>query len=206
MSDIVCVTCQALCTEPLARRIERIVAGRPSAVILREKDLAPAALKSLARKIAGVCAAGGVPFVLNGPLDLACELGCTAVHLPLPALRATSRQTRRQFVSLGTSVHSPDEAREAADLGATRLIAGHVFPTACKAGLAPRGLSFLHAVCTAVDVPVYAIGGITPQVLAGVRAAGAAGACIMSGLMQAADPAALIAACRQVWNAEPAQA
>ena len=204
MSNIVCVTCQAQCAEPLPLRIARVVAGRPAAVILREKTLAPAAMKTLAIQIAEVCAAGNVPFIFNGPLELACELRCTAVHVPLPVLRATSQETRRQFASVGTSVHSPDEAREAVALGATRLIAGHVFPTACKAGLPPRGLAFLRAVCAAVTVPVYAIGGITPDVLADVRATGAAGACIMSGLMRAPDPAALLADCERAWNALPA--
>lgn len=206
MSNLVCVTCQACCAEPLAQRIARIVAARPAAVILREKTLEPDVLKSLAVQIAGVCATHDVPFVLNGPLELALELGCTAVHAPLPALRAATPDLRRTFASLGTSVHSVDEAREAVRLGATRLIAGHVFPTDCKAGLAPRGLSFLRAVCAAVNVPVYAIGGITPDVLADVRAAGASGACIMSGLMRTADPAALLAACDRAWNADsPAQ-
>lgn len=200
MSDIVCVTCQAQCAEPLPLRVARIVAARPAAVILREKALEPDALKRLAVQLARLCATNGVPFVLNGPLELAYELGCAAVHAPLPALRAAAPDIRRHFASLGTSVHSLDEAREAVALGATRLIAGHVFPTDCKAGLAPRGLPFLRDVCAAVNVPVYAIGGITPDVLAGVRKAGAAGACIMSGLMKAADPAALLAACEQAWN------
>ena len=201
MSSLVCVTCQAQCAEPLDVRIARIVAARPAAVILREKTLTPDALKALAARIAGVCTAGNVPFVFNGPLEVACALGCTAVHVPLPVLRAAPRDVRRHFVNLGASVHSPEEAREAVALGATRLIAGHVFATECKAGLAPRGLSFLRAVCAAVDVPVYAIGGMAPDVLAGVREAGAAGACIMSGLMRAADPAALLAACERAWNA-----
>ena len=94
MSNLVCVTCQACCAEPLAQRITRIVAARPAAVILREKTLEPGVLKSLAVQIAGVCATHGVPFVLNGPLDLALELGCTAVHAPLPALRAATPDLR----------------------------------------------------------------------------------------------------------------
>lgn len=53
------------------------------------------------------------------------------------------------FDEVSTSVHSVEEARRALDLGANVLVAGHVFTTACKQGLAPRGLSFLRQV---VDV------------------------------------------------------
>lgn len=69
-------------------------------------------------------------------------------------------------------------------MGAHALIAGHIFPTDCKKGVAPRGLSFLEQVCNAVTVPVYAIGGITADTLPLVQQSKAAGACIMSLAMQ----------------------
>ena len=99
---------------------------------------------------------------------------------------------RRVFRTLGASCHSVEDALLARKLGCTCLTAGHIFATACKPGLEPRGLEFLRAVCAAVDVPVYAIGGISPENIAAVREAGAAGACVMSGFMAAEDPAALM--------------
>ena len=85
--------------------------------------------------------------------------------------------------------------------------AGHIFATDCKKGLPPRGLDFLKNVCDAVEIPVYAIGGINiapsddstasdappaydamPDIsvprLADVMECGAAGGCIMSGMMR----------------------
>ena len=50
-----------------------------------------------------------------------------------------------------------------------------------------RGLSFLENVCESVTVPVYAIGGISSENIGAVRSVGAAGACVMSGLMQCED-------------------
>ena len=87
--------------------------------------------------------------------------------------------------SLGASVHAVDEAVRAVSLGASYLIAGNIYETGCKPGLAARGLSFLTEVCKAVPVPVYAIGGITPERLPEVLAAGAAGACMRSALTHA---------------------
>ena len=66
------------------------------------------------------------------------------------------------------------------------LIAGHIYTTQCKAGLAPRGLGFLQAVCSAVNLPVYAIGGISFDASqhAELQANGARGACVMSAYMK----------------------
>ena len=93
---------------------------------------------------------------------------------------------RAHFTWLSTSVHSVGEAQEAQALGATVLIAGHIYTTQCKAGLAPRGLGFLQAVCNAVSLPVYAIGGIgfDAEQHAELQANEARGACVMSAYMR----------------------
>ena len=69
-------------------------------------------------------------------------------------------------------------------MGADFLIAGHIFPTDCKKGVAPRGLDFLNSVVKISTVPVYAIGGISRKNLSLVLQAGAKDGCIMSGFMQ----------------------
>ena len=108
------------------------------------------------------------------------------LHLPLAFLRQISEYERAYFTWLSTSVHSVGEAQEAQALGATVLIAGHIYTTQCKAGLAPRGLGFLQSVCSAVSLPVYAIGGIGFDAAqhAELKANGARGACVMSAYMR----------------------
>ena len=78
---------------------------------------------------------------------------------------------------------APEEAAQLAGTPATYVQAGHVFPTDCKAGVPPRGLSFLRSVCQATRLPVFGIGGMTAARYPAVRETGAAGVCIMSGLM-----------------------
>jgi thiamine-phosphate pyrophosphorylase len=85
---------------------------------------------------------------------------------------------------LGVSVHSISEALEAELLGATYLIAGNIYETDCKKGLPGKGLEYLRDVCAAVSIPVYAIGGITKDRLSEIKQAGAAGGCMMSGMMR----------------------
>ena len=96
------------------------------------------------------------------------------------------------FETVGVSVHSIEEAVFVQSRGAAYITAGHIFPTDCKKGLPPRGVDFLREICTEVHIPVYAIGGITPENIHLVKASGAAGVCVMSGLMKAGEPGKLI--------------
>lgn len=69
-------------------------------------------------------------------------------------------EEKKKFTKIGISIHSVEEAKEAEQLGASYLTAGHIYATDCKRGLPPRGLGFLKEVCREVSIPVYGIGGI----------------------------------------------
>ncbi len=91
---------------------------------------------------------------------------------------------KQAFKVRGASVHSPREALLAQKAGASYVTAGHVFATDCKRGVPPRGLSFLRETCQAVQIPVYALGGIQAQNAAECILAGAQGVCVMSACMK----------------------
>lgn len=187
MSDILCVTNRTLCREDFLQRIEEIAENRPNGILLREKDLSEEEYKTLAEKVLNCCKKYDVPCILHSFVDAAMELGAENIHLPLYILREMDEKTKETFKIIGASCHSVEEAQEAERLGCTYITAGHVFVTDCKKGLAPRGLEFLRKVCESVSVPVYAIGGISNANIDLVRKAGAAGACVMSGLMRCED-------------------
>ena len=193
MSKILCVTSRRLCREDFLQRLERVAAAKPAGIILREKDLPEAEYRRLAAEVLELCGQYGVPCILHGFPKAAADLGAEALHLPLPVLRALPERERGAFRRLGASCHSVEDAREAEALGCTCITAGHVFETDCKAGMPGRGLDFLRAVCGAVRIPVYAIGGVAPENFSAVLTAGAAGGCVMSGLMTCADPRAYLA-------------
>lgn len=186
---LIAVTDSASCPRPLAEQIERLTKLtelRPQAVILRAKALDKAAYRTLALQAQQSCKVTGIPLILHSDWQLAHDLGISKLHLPLALLRQISEYERAYFTWLSTSVHSVGEAQEAQALGATVLIAGHIYTTQCKAGLAPRGLGFLQNVCSAVNLPVYAIGGISFDASqhAELQANGARGACVMSAYMR----------------------
>lgn len=186
MCDVICVTDRRACREDFLLRLRCIAEARPRAVILREKDLTPREYRALAQAVQPLLRAARVPLVLSGAPALARALGC-AVQLPF------AEAARGAGLRCGISVHAPEEAAALRGTDAAWLVAGHIWDTACKAGLPGRGLAFLRdTVRAAGGKPVYAIGGVTPERMRAVRQAGAAGACVMHALMTCPDPAAYL--------------
>jgi len=192
MSDIICVTNRSLCGGDFLAQTEKIAAAHPKAIILREKDLSPEEYTELAGKVMDICKRQDTLCILHSFTEAALELGADAIHLPLHKLLELPEDIRKRFRLIGASCHSVSDALQAQQAGASYITAGHVFATDCKKGLPPRGLDFLRDVCGAVSIPVYAIGGISPQNMKDTLACGAAGGCIMSGLMKCDDPLAYL--------------
>lgn len=181
----IAVTNRALSARPYEEQIARICRFHPAAVIVREKDLPEEEYARLAEKVLTICRRYDVRCIYHTYPKAARAAGVKEIHLPLPVLRQYAASLSF-FTTVGTSVHSREEAAEALQLGATYLTAGHIYSTDCKKGVPPRGLSFLKEICQMSPAPVYAIGGIhlgTGQ-LAEILSCGAAGGCIMSEMMR----------------------
>ncbi len=179
---IICVTDRLLCAGDFYKQLEKIVELGVGAIILREKDLDDDSYEAMARRCMAIAEAGDVPLILHSRSEVAKRLGIKRLHLPFGEFVTCSGKLDG-FNEIGVSVHSVEEAAAAEEGGATYLIAGHIYETGCKEGLAPRGLGFLREICKAVSIPVYAIGGINSDRLDEVMKAGARGGCIRSGLM-----------------------
>ena len=178
MFEILCVTNRRLCGEDFLSRIEKVAELRPNAIILREKDLPESEYRSLAISVMEICKRNNVRCILHTYAQVARELG-VPVHLPMPLLRSADKSG----LIYGASCHSVEEAVEAENLGCSYITAGHIFDTDCKKDLPGRGIEFLRSVCSAVSIPVYAIGGINASTVRQVAKTQAAGACVMSGAM-----------------------
>lgn len=188
MSDILCITNRSLCHEKFLQRIAEIAACRPAGIILREKDLTPGEYAVLAASVLEICAAYQTRCILHSFADAAVDLDTREIHLPLASLASMDEWKRAYFEVIGVSCHSMEEAKRAEQLGASYLTIGNIYATECKKGLPGKGVSFLREIVRAVNLPVYAIGGINHDNISAVRAAGAAGGCVMSGVMLAENP------------------
>ncbi len=175
MSELIAVSNRHLCVGDFCTRIKSI-AEYGINIILREKDLCAAEYAELLRAV------GSERIIPHTFISTARKLGYKRIHLPLPVFEKNSQAVSEFEVS--TSVHSLKQLKKAETIGAVAVTAGHVFNTDCKSGIPGRGLDFVHEIKSAANVPVYAIGGITPDNAAEVLDAGADGVCVMSGFMR----------------------
>lgn len=173
--------------DALLEKIEHLSKLGVKAIVLREKDLSAKEYEELAIKALDICRKNHTPLILHSFSQAAIDLEHRSIHLPLPDLSRTYGNYRKKllaFDTIGTSVHSVQDMMTAMQCGATYVFAGNIYPTDCKAGLPGRGLDFLAQVCSIATIPVYAIGGVTPEKMPELLMAGASGGCMMSGFMK----------------------
>lgn len=157
------------------------------AIHIREKDRSAGELAELVE----ILARKGVPkskLIMNGRVDAAVRSGLAKVQLPAHGLPVKFVKEHYPYLGAGCSVHSVKEAIDREKDGADWLIAGHVFQTDSKNGLEPKGISFLQTISESVSIPVYAIGGVTPDVLPELKKLKVAGAAVMSYVFSADKP------------------
>ncbi len=197
------ITDRRRCRGDLGAVVRHALAG-VDWVQVREKAAPAAELYRLVTALAPACRAAHVGLLVNDRVDVALVAGADGVHLATKSLPvAAARRLLGRGRLVGCSVHSLQEAVDAARAGADYVTFGNVFTTASHPGFPPKGLDMLRAVVQGVDVPVVAVGGITPDNLADVLATGCAGIAVIGAILEAPDPAAAALAFRQVLERAP---
>ena len=168
---------------------ECLAAGLP-AVQAREKDLGAAELATLCRRLRELTRAHGARLLVNDRVDVALAVdadGVQRTHASLPVDHIRNIAGTRLVI--GASVHSLEDAVDAEVRGADWVTFGPVYDTPSKRRWgAPQGLERLAKVTGALRIPVVAIGGITPERVTAVRAAGAAGVAAIAAILDTASP------------------
>jgi thiamine-phosphate pyrophosphorylase len=126
-----------------------------------------------------------VTFIVNDDVEAALELDADGVHLGRDDPGA--EQALDEGLLLGTSAASVAEAREGENRGAAYIGAGPVWATPTKPDAdRPIGLGGLAEICSAVSVPVIAIGGVDASNAGACIQAGAAGVAVVRAARDAA--------------------
>ena len=156
---------------------------------LREKSLPHDELLELAHSLTALAHQHDATLLINTHADIALQAGADGVHRPTdgPTVDELRRQLGPEAI-IGVSTHSLAQAHAAAEQGADYITLSPIFESASKPGYGPAlGLDELARVCGAVDVPVYALAGVTPERAAACVEAGAYGVAVMGGVMRATE-------------------
>ncbi|HSE95706.1 MAG TPA: thiamine phosphate synthase [Methylomirabilota bacterium] len=195
---------RATAGRPLPAVVDACLRAGLRLVQLRERDLPGGALLGLARTLHELTRRHGATLLVNDRVDAALLAGADGVHLPAAGVSAAdARQLVGPGQTVGVSVHSTGEAEAVAREGAADyVIFGPVYDTPAKRPFGPpQGVGALAETARAVRLPVVAVGGVTPERVGELRAAGAAGVAAIRALLGADDPARATEAFLRAWEA-----
>lgn len=164
-------------------RLERALAGGLKLFQVRDKTLPPAAREAFAARAVALARRHGARVLLNSADDagddLARRLGADGIHLPAARLGALT--ARPDFPLVGASCHSPGELAAAGQLELDFAVLGAVRPTPSHPGQPGLGWERFAEWVFDAALPVYALGGMAPELLAEARRHGAQGVALMRG-------------------------
>ena len=186
--------------ENLEKQIEKIFSAYEKKIILknfdivaltlREKDLNKNEYLKLIEKVYPICQKYKINLILhqNYDLNLDDKYKIDGIHLSYSIFKSLNQNIKAELIKkykrIGVSIHSLNEAKEVESLGASYVVAGHIFETDCKKGLKPRGLKFVEDLSSTLTIPIFAIGGIDEKNSQSVIDSGAFSVCMMSSIMK----------------------
>jgi thiamine-phosphate pyrophosphorylase len=181
-----------VCDEPSDAFLDAALGAGVQIVQLRMKSASDERTLRAAARVARACAIHGALFILNDRPDLVALAGADGVHVgqddvSVPEARAVVGEN----AIVGLSTHSPEQVDAATGLGADYIGVGPVHATPTKPGRPAVGLDLVRYAAEHARMPFFAIGGITPENVADVRAAGARRVAVVRALTQARETAAV---------------
>ncbi len=178
--------------------VEDALKGGATFVQLREKSLDREDTRKEALAIQPLCRKYGVPFVLDDDVELAREVGADGVHVGQSDMACEkARAILGPDAIVGVSAQTVEEAIAAEKAGADYLGVGAVFPTGSKADAVEVDKETVRAICSAVSIPVIAIGGITKENVSELKGLGLVGIAVISAIFAQDDRRAAAAELRE---------
>jgi len=171
--------------------VEAVLRGGAALLQYRDKTADSARRAFEARALRELCARHEVPFIVNDDVDLALAVGADGVHLGEDdGDIAAARARLGAEAIIGVSCYdSLARARQLAAAGADYLAFGAFFASPTKPN-ARRATPDLLRAAKPLDLPLVAIGGITPDNAPALVEAGADFLAVISGVFAPADPEA----------------
>lgn len=172
--------------------------GPAVALVARDHAAGGADLTALTTRFLAEARPSEAAVIVAGRPEIAAGLGAQGVHLRGSDLSPADARRVMLHGWIGRSVHSAVEGAEAVEEGVDYLVAGNIWQTSSHPDRPARGVGLIEALVS-LGTPVIAIGGVTPDRVAVLRAAGAWGVAAISALWQAPRPDLAAQALLEPW-------
>jgi thiamine-phosphate pyrophosphorylase len=177
-----------VCDERPDEFLASALSGGVDIVQLRMKDGSDESIVGAGRRFAAAAAEHGALFILNDRPDLVAATGADGVHIGQDDASVTDA---RAIVGperiVGLSTHSMAQVDEASSAPVDYIGVGPIHETPTKPGRPAVGLDLVRYARAHATVPFFAIGGISPANVDGVRDAGATRIAVVRALTDAQD-------------------
>lgn len=173
--------------------LERLLPQGVKTVQLRMKNKSHAEVTHETLLAMRLCAKHGATLILNDYWQVALDEGCDFIHLGQEDMEtADFKALRAKGVRIGLSTHTPDELDAALKHDPDYVALGPIWPTILKEMTYPaQGLERIGEWKKRIgDIPLVAIGGLTPERAVLALRAGADSACVVTNILNNADPEA----------------
>ena len=168
---------------PLIHDVQLALEGGVTMIQLREKNLDEESFYREAIEIKELCKKFHVPFIINDNVELAKKVDADGIHVGQNDMAA---QDVRAIIGpdkiLGVSTQTVEEALLAQKMGADYLGVGAVFPTGSKDDCWVLSHDLCREICSAVTIPVVAIGGINLGNISKLSGLGFSGISLISAI------------------------
>jgi thiamine-phosphate pyrophosphorylase len=181
----------AQCNGSLRECARAAIAGGADVLQIREKrpEISDAQLLAMAAELRELTDETGRMLIVNDRADIASIVGADGVHLGQYDLPVTeARRLLRPAAIVGKSTHTIEQTRAAVNEGADYISVGPMFPTDTKDAGPIAGPKLLTQATEELDIPIVAIGGITPDNVDQLIDAGAQRVAVCSAVCAADSP------------------
>lgn len=175
--------------EELLKKIGSALSGGVTLLQLREKDKTTREYIALAKKVHKIAEKYNVPLIIDDRLDVALAAGAEGVHLGQSDMPiADARKIAGENMIIGATAKTVPQALDAYEQGADYLGVGAIYPTTTKVKTVITSVDTLRDICSAVPIPVNAIGGLNKDNIGVLKGISISGICVVSAIMKAGDP------------------
>lgn len=172
----------------LYMQVEDALRGGATCIQLREKELDEDAFLQEAIAIKQLCKSYSVPFIINDNVKVAIASGADGIHVGQKDMEAHDvRKSVGENMIVGVSAQTVEQALMAEQAGADYLGVGAVFSTSTKLDADMVSNQTLKTICSAVSVPVVAIGGIYKHNILELAGTGVDGVALVSAIFASPD-------------------
>jgi len=189
-----------LCAGRDAEEVTRLaIRGGADMIQMREKEMPDGEFLALARRLREACRAEGALFIVNDRIHIAQLVDADGIHVGQDDLPASdARKLVGENKIIGVSTHSPEQAEAAIRHGASYIGVGPVHATQTKPTTPPAGLGYVVHAAKHVNIPFFAIGGVSAENAEAILEAGAWGLSVCSAVISAEDVTAAAASIKAV--------